>query len=199
LHEVSLSPNLKSYQTRFLIFCLDPDIFNVKDAKMTKMKLFLTSHLFVCLMKTKSKTFFLFVMNRLLVCGFAILTLAKAHLLYFQYFCNNLWFNKACGLKCQDSQSIFTICYNWESSSFKAMWWVQSKKFDPGWPGLGQQSLVQVWVWKIPPKNHKFINFLPLVQKNPISLGQIVPGSKPGWPIIYCGPKVRSGQCLSQF
>jgi len=31
--------------------------------------------------------------------------------------------------------------------------------------GLGQPSLVWVFIWKISTKNHKFFNFLPLGQK----------------------------------
>jgi len=57
-----------------------------------------------------------------------------------------------------------------------------------GQVGLGQPSLV--WVWKVSPKNLKFLIFFPLDQKNIIRLGQKVPGSKAGHPLIYCGSKV---------
>jgi len=56
--------------------------------------------------------------------------------------------------------------------------------FDPDRVGsnfccLSQRSLVCVCVW---------------VKKNLIGSGQKLPGSKPAWPLIYCGSKVRSGQ-----
>jgi len=49
-------------------------------------------------------------------------------------------------------------------------------------------------VWKISPKNYKFLNFFSLGQKNLVSSGQKIPGSKPGPPVIYCGSEVCSGQ-----
>jgi len=41
-----------------------------------------------------------------------------------------------------------------------------------------------VWVWKISPKNPKFLIFFPSGQKNLIGLGQKVPWSKTGQPIV---------------
>jgi len=54
--------------------------------------------------------------------------------------------------------------------------------------GSGQPIMVWVRIWKISPKNVKFFNFFPF------GLGQKVPGSKPGRPLIYCGSKVSSGR-----
>jgi len=62
-----------------------------------------------------------------------------------------------------------------------------SKIFDLGRVGLGQPSLVWVWVWKISPKNTNFFYFLPF------GSGQKVPGSKARRPFIYSGSKVCSG------
>jgi len=59
--------------------------------------------------------------------------------------------------------------------------------------GSGQQSMVWVWVWKISPKNVNFFNFLLFASKNLFGLGQKVPWSKAGRPLIYCGSKVCSG------
>jgi len=60
--------------------------------------------------------------------------------------------------------------------------------------GSGQPSLVCVWIWKISPKTVKFFIFFALqVKKNVLGSGQKVPGSEPGWPLIYCGSKVCSG------
>jgi len=57
--------------------------------------------------------------------------------------------------------------------------------------GLGQPSLVWVWVWKFP---LKIPNFSLPVRKNLFGLGQKVPGSKPDQPLIYCESKVWSDQ-----
>jgi len=57
------------------------------------------------------------------------------------------------------------------------------------WVGSGQPSLV--WVWKIPPENTKLSVS---VERSISGLGQKVPGSKAGRPLIYCGSKVCSGQ-----
>jgi len=53
-----------------------------------------------------------------------------------------------------------------------------------------------VWVWtlKISPKNVKFSNFSLRVKKSCFGSGRKVPGSQPGRPLIYCGPKVSSGR-----
>jgi len=48
----------------------------------------------------------------------------------------------------------------------------------------GQPPLV--WGWKISCKNPKFFKFC--------TSGQKVPRSETGWPLIYCGSKVCSGQ-----
>jgi len=47
-----------------------------------------------------------------------------------------------------------------------------------------------VWVWKISPKKINFFHFFPFESKK-ISSG---PGLNAGWPLIYCGSKVCSGQ-----
>jgi len=47
-----------------------------------------------------------------------------------------------------------------------------------GWVRPGQLSLVWVWIWKISPKNSKFINIFPIGSKNLFRLGQIVLGSR---------------------
>jgi len=77
--------------------------------------------------------------------------------------------------------------------------------------GLGQKFLTRVgsifcdsdWVshlWfvfefgKFPLKTSNFSIFFPSGQKNLFGSGQKVPGSKLGWPLIYCGSKVSSGQ-----
>jgi len=39
----------------------------------------------------------------------------------------------------------------------------------------------------------KTSNFFPLGKKNLFGSGQKVPGSKAGWPLIYCRSKVSSG------
>jgi len=64
------------------------------------------------------------------------------------------------------------------------------------WEGSSQPSLV--WVWKISPKKLKFFNFFFSDQKNLTRLGQKVPGSKTGWPLIYCGSKVCWGWVWSR-
>jgi len=47
---------------------------------------------------------------------------------------------------------------------------------------------------KFPLKIQKNSIFALWVKKNLVGSGQKVPGSKPGWPLIYCGSKVCSGQ-----
>jgi len=61
----------------------------------------------------------------------------------------------------------------------------------PGQKFLTQVGSAMVWlrVWKI----SQFFNFFPSVHKNLFGLGQKVPGSKTGWPLIYCGLKVMLG------
>jgi len=49
--------------------------------------------------------------------------------------------------------------------------------------GPGQKILVLVW--KISPKNPKIFNFLPFGSKKHHLVGQKVPWSKPGHPLIY--------------
>jgi len=66
-----------------------------------------------------------------------------------------------------------------------------SEMVDLGWVdvlllGLGQQSLIWVWVWKISPKNTKFFNFSLRVKKS------LWVRSKVGQPLHYCGSKVCS-------
>jgi len=61
--------------------------------------------------------------------------------------------------------------------------------------GSGQPSMV--WVWKISPKNVKFSIFFPSDKKNLFRLGQKVPGSMDGQPLIYCRSKVCSVQFRS--
>jgi len=56
-----------------------------------------------------------------------------------------------------------------------------------GWVSLGQPSMIWAWFWKISLNNVKIFNFYPLGQKNIFELGQKVPGSKAGRPLIYCG------------
>jgi len=46
---------------------------------------------------------------------------------------------------------------------------------------------------KFPLKMSNFSIFFALGQKNIFALGQKVPGSKAGRPLIYCGSKVSSG------
>jgi len=46
-------------------------------------------------------------------------------------------------------------------------------------------------------KTSNFAIFFPFGQKNLICLGQKVPGSKAGRPLIYCGSKVSSGRVRS--
>jgi len=58
--------------------------------------------------------------------------------------------------------------------------------------GLGQPSVVWVWIWKISPKNVKFFNFLPFGSKKSHRVG-----SEPGRPLIYCGSKVCLGRVRS--
>jgi len=61
--------------------------------------------------------------------------------------------------------------------------------------GSGQPIMVGVWIQKISPKNLKYFNFFPLrVKKNLLGLGEKVPVSNAGRPLIYCGSKVSSGQ-----
>jgi len=71
-----------------------------------------------------------------------------------------------------------------------------SKIFYPGWikffcsgqAGSGQQSLVWVWHWKIYLEIPNFSILCPLgPQKNIFGLGQKVPRSKTGWPLLYFG------------
>jgi len=71
--------------------------------------------------------------------------------------------------------------------------WVGSGQFFVAQVGSGQPFVVWVWIWKFSPKNTKFFNFFPFESKK-IALGRIVPGSKPGQPLIYCGSKVSSGR-----
>jgi len=83
-----------------------------------------------------------------------------------------------------------------------------SKIFDTGWVGLGQffiahvglgqLSLVRVWVWKISPKNLKFFNFLPFGTKNLIGLGQKVPGSKTVDLLFTAGQKYANANSLKK-
>jgi len=63
----------------------------------------------------------------------------------------------------------------------------------------GQPFMVWFWIWKISPKNVKFLIFFPCfwIKKNLFGLGQKVPGSKAGWSFIYCGSKVSSGRVRS--
>jgi len=42
-------------------------------------------------------------------------------------------------------------------------------------------------------ENFPFQFFFPSGKKNLFGSGQKVPGSKAGWPLIYCGSKVASG------
>jgi len=56
--------------------------------------------------------------------------------------------------------------------------------------GLGQPSMVWVWVWKISPKNVKFFSLR--VKKK-----SLWGGSKASRPLIYCKSKVSSGQVSS--
>jgi len=74
-----------------------------------------------------------------------------------------------------------------------------SKYFDPGSIGSifccsGQVS--HLWFGfefgKFPLKMSNFQFFSLRVKKNLFGLGQKVPGSKMGWPLIYCGSKVCS-------
>jgi len=63
---------------------------------------------------------------------------------------------------------------------------------------LGQPSMVWVWVWKISPKKVKFFNFFPSGQKNLFGLGQNVPRTKAGWPLLLrVKSKLRVGQAPS--
>jgi len=70
---------------------------------------------------------------------------------------------------------------------------IRDKNF---WLGLGRVS--HLWFllggWKFPQKMSNFSIFSLQVKKNLFGLGQKVPGSKAGWPLIYCGSKVNSGQ-----
>jgi len=66
-----------------------------------------------------------------------------------------------------------------------------SKIFDPGrvshlWFGLE--------FGKFPLKMSNFSIFFLRVKKNLFGSGQKVPGSKAGWPLIYCGSKVSLGR-----
>jgi len=57
--------------------------------------------------------------------------------------------------------------------------------------------MVWVKIWKISTKNVKFFNCSPFgSKKNCLGSGRKVPGSKPGWHLIYCGSKskLRSGR-----
>jgi len=69
-----------------------------------------------------------------------------------------------------------------------------SKFFDPGRVGSSQPFMVWVRIWKISPKNVKFLYFFLRVKKNCFGSGRKVPGSKPGWPLINCRSKVSSGR-----
>jgi len=56
----------------------------------------------------------------------------------------------------------------------------------------------QLWVWKISPLKYQILQFFPLRnKKNLIELGQKIPRSKMGRPLIYCGSKVCLSQCPS--
>jgi len=69
-----------------------------------------------------------------------------------------------------------------------------SKFFDPGqvrsiFCGSGWVSHLWFGIGfgKFPLKMSNFLIFSPSLQKNLFRLGQKVPGSKEGWPLIYCG------------
>jgi len=63
-----------------------------------------------------------------------------------------------------------------------------------GQVGVGSAIMVWVWISKISPKNVNFFQIFSLrVKKNCFGSGQKVPGSKPGWPLIYCGVKSKLG------
>jgi len=75
--------------------------------------------------------------------------------------------------------------------------WSGSKIFDWGWVNfllieLGQASHLWFGFGKFPLKIPNFSISLPQVKKNLFWPGQKVTQSKPGWPLIYCGSKVRS-------
>jgi len=63
----------------------------------------------------------------------------------------------------------------------------RSKIFDPG-------QVSHLWyVFGFGNFPLKIPIFCPLGKKNLIGSGPKVPGSKPGWPLIFCGSKVCSG------
>jgi len=63
--------------------------------------------------------------------------------------------------------------------------------------GPGQNLWFGFKLGKFPLKMSNFTIFYHLVKKNLFGLGQKVPWSKAGWPLIYCGSKVSSGQFKS--
>jgi len=69
--------------------------------------------------------------------------------------------------------------------------WVGSGWVDSLWLGSGQPFMVWDCIWKISPK---FFNFFALGQKILFGSGRKVPGSKVGWPLIYCGSKISLGR-----
>jgi len=60
--------------------------------------------------------------------------------------------------------------------------------------GSGQPFMVWVWILKISYRNVKFFNFFPSGQKKSLRVGSEISRVNGGWPHIYCGSKVSSGQ-----
>jgi len=110
---------------------------------------------------------------------------------------NQLWYPYSC-VKENQSTSL-TILFPACVKNFPE--WVKTVVMGPGqkfltWFGLGRVS--HLWFGfefqKFPLKTSNFQFFSLRGQKNCFGSGRKVPGSKPGWPLIYCKRKLGSGQ-----